>query len=78
MYAGAMCNMTQVAQVLVQEVFKLAISLVGLARVPGGFAKLRRVPLASWLKYSIPGILYCINNNLFHHVRPPPAFLFPC
>lgn len=56
-------------QVMVQELLKLSISLHGLSQVPDGFRELMSFPLTQWLKFGVPGLLYCINNNLFHHVR---------
>ena len=54
---------------MVQELLKLSISLHGLSQVPDGFRELMSFPLTQWLKFGVPGLLYCINNNLFHHVR---------
>ena len=52
-----------------QELLKLSVSAYGLSHVPAGFKQLKEQPLSQWLKYGVPGLLYCINNNLFHYVR---------
>jgi hypothetical protein len=51
--------------VLVVEILKLFVSLFGMWSHDKKFTELRTSTWSQFFKYSIPGILYAINNNIF-------------
>lgn len=63
--------------VLVAEAIKLCVALRGVSQIPGGFGLLLSRSTMEWVSFSVPALLYAINNNIFVTILsevPPAAF----